>query len=60
MFPASRKRQQSNDEGVPRPKQPHIGDGEEIVRYTWEVGRNGLLLTTCPILCASFIYAAVA
>ena len=31
VFAASRKRQQSNDEGVPQPKQPHIEDGEEIV-----------------------------
>jgi hypothetical protein len=29
MFAASRKRQRSNDEGVPRPKQPHIEDGEK-------------------------------
>ena len=40
VFTASRKRQQSNDEGVPRPKQPHIEDGEEIVhgsREEWAV-----------------------
>ena len=60
MFPASRKRQQSNDKGVPRPKQPHIEDGEEIVQDTWGVGRTGLLLASYPILCVSFIYAAVA
>ena len=60
VFTASRKRQQSNDEGVPRPKQPHIEDGEEILHYTWGVGRNGLLLAICPILCASSIYVVVA
>ena len=60
VFAASRKRQQSNDEGVPRPKQPHIEDGEEIMQYTLGVGRNGLLLATCPILCASSMYVAAA
>ena len=60
VFTASRKRQQSNDEGIPRPKQPHIEDGEEIMYYTLGVGRNGLLLATCPILCARSIHVAVA
>jgi hypothetical protein len=38
MFAASRKRQQNSDEGVPRPKQPHIiEDGEKYtsVWYMW-------------------------
>ena len=49
VFAASRKRQQSNDEGGPGPKQPHIEDGKEIVQNTLGVGRNGLLLASCPI-----------
>ena len=61
MFAASRKRQQSNDGGVPRLKQPHIEDGKEIVQYTWGVhGEEWAVAGNLSHLCANSVYAAVA